>query len=82
MNGWPKSVTRALVALLLVAGSFYIYYLVSSGACDVQWKDIVNIIIGAVIANLTTLVQYYFGSSTGSEQKTEIMARALEKINP
>lgn len=81
MNGLIKSVARPLVALFLVAGSFYIYYLISSGACSVDWKDIINIIIGAIIANLTAIVQYYFGSSTGSEQKTDIMAKVMEKTN-
>jgi hypothetical protein len=32
-----------------------------------------NLLIGAVIANVTTVVGYYFGSSSGSAQKTALL---------
>jgi len=32
-----------------------------------------NLMIGAVISNVTTVVGYYFGSSSGSAQKTALM---------
>lgn len=79
MNGLPKAVARPIIAILFVAGSFFIYYVITAGMCDPAWNDIVNIIVGAVIANVTAIVQYYFGSSSGSSQKTDIMAHALEK---
>jgi hypothetical protein len=31
-----------------------------------------NLMIGAVIANANTVIQYYFGSSSGSARKTEM----------
>ncbi len=34
-----------------------------------------NLLIGAVIANATTVVGYYFGSSSGSAHKTELLRR-------
>jgi hypothetical protein len=33
-----------------------------------------NLMIGAVISNATTIVGYYFGSSSGSAQKTALIA--------
>lgn len=33
-----------------------------------------NLMIGAVISNATTVVGYYFGSSSGSAQKTALLA--------
>lgn len=32
-----------------------------------------NLMIGAVIANANTVVQYYFGSSAGSARKTDLL---------
>jgi hypothetical protein len=32
-----------------------------------------NLLIGAVIANVTTVIGYYFGSSSGSAQKTALL---------
>jgi len=33
-----------------------------------------NLLIGAVIANVTTVIGYYFGSSSGSAHKTALLA--------
>jgi len=33
-----------------------------------------NLLIGAVISNATTVIGYYFGSSSGSAQKTAMIA--------
>lgn len=78
-----KELARPIIAALLLAGSFMIYYLVSRGFCSLEWKSVVDMIVGALIANLTAVVQYYFGSSVGSTDKTDIMANALKNgINP
>jgi len=37
-------------------------------------KAAFNLLIGAVIANATTVIGYYFGSSSGSAQKTALLA--------
>lgn len=74
---------RPTVAIMLVICSGAVYYFVVAGYCAPEWKDIVNIIVGALVANLTTVVQYYFGSSQGSAKKTEILAAAVNgKVNP
>lgn len=73
-----KNYSRAIVASLLVLCSGSVYYFVISGYCSLEWKDIVNMIVGALIANLTAVVQYYFGSSEGSKQKTELISKFME----
>ncbi|MHB9075802.1 MAG: hypothetical protein ACYC6G_20055, partial [Desulfobaccales bacterium] len=37
-------------------------------------KEIILMILGAVITTLSTVVGYFFGSSQGSTRKTEILA--------
>lgn len=74
-----KDYSRMIVGSLLIICSGAVYYFVISGSCSLEWKDIVNIIVGALVANLTTVVQYYFGSSQGSKLKTDAMVEALKR---
>src|SRR5215472_14280320 len=53
-------------------------FAVFAAALIVTWrypemKDAFNLLIGAVIANVTTVIGYYFGSSSGSAQKTALL---------
>ena len=73
----PKTVARPFIGLSMIVGAFYLFTIVTRGGCDPQWKDIVNIIVGVLAANLTTVVNFYFGSSSGSEEKTQIMAESM-----
>ena len=41
-----------------------------------------NLMIGAIITNGTTVVGYYFGSSSGSAQKSAMMEAASPKAAP
>ena len=72
---------RPIVAMMLIACSGAVYYFVVSGQAALEWKDIVNLIIGALIANLTSVVQFYFGSSQGSAQKTATIASIINADN-
>jgi hypothetical protein len=36
---------------------------------------VLNILVGGLISNLTTVVQYYFGSSAESKAKGEVIAQ-------
>jgi hypothetical protein len=46
------------------------------------YKDTQNLslIIGAIIANATTVVSYWLGSSSGSARKTEILSGAIPQV--
>jgi len=74
-NTWA----RPVIAVLLILCSGAVYGFVMLGYANAFWKDIVNIIVGALVANLTAVVQYYFGSSKGSADKTAILADAVRK---
>jgi len=53
-------------------------FVLFAAALFVTWKydkeQAFNLLIGAVIANATTVIGYYFGSSSGSAQKTALLA--------
>jgi uncharacterized membrane protein len=75
INGWA----RPIVALALIICAGAVYYFVAAGFANIAWKDVVMIIVGALVANLTTVVNYYFGSSQGSDDKNRTIAEALKK---
>lgn len=41
-----------------------------------------NLMIGAIISNATTVIGYYFGSSSGSAQKTALMQAPAPSPTP
>jgi hypothetical protein len=65
---------RPIIGVIYLVGAFAVFYLVLSGRTDVAWKDVALMIIGALIAKSGTIVDWAFGSSQGSETKTELLA--------
>lgn len=53
--------------------------LFGSGAIDAGRKDLVIYILGALSSICGMVISYYFGSSSGSVQKTEAMESLLRK---
>lgn len=53
--------------------------LFGSGAIDAGRKDLVIYILGALSSICGMVISYYFGSSSGSVQKTEAMEQLLKK---
>ena len=39
-------------------------------------KDLLNLVVGALIGSFTAIVGYFFGSSLGSAEKTEIISKS------
>jgi hypothetical protein len=74
----PKEIGRGVTGFLVLVGSFAYFGMVSQGWLSTEWKDVVMMITGALISNVTTIVQWCFGSSKGSDKKTDAL---IEKIN-
>lgn len=76
VNGTVKKPpwARGLVAAVVILGSFAFFALVAVGWCSLAWRDVILMIVGAVISNLTTVVNWYFGSSEDSSKKTDMLA--------
>ena len=83
MNGntFAKALSRPLVALAIIAGNFLILYIVFSGLCPTEWASLVDKTSGSLQKLLAMIVTFYFGSSSGSETKTNIMAGNMERDN-
>ncbi len=70
-----KDVYMYLLGGLIVAGFFLLLYLlVYQGVPEIN-KDILNIVVGALIGMAGNVVNYFFGSSKGSADKTQLLEK-------
>lgn len=71
---WLTRNIAPCIAGAIVLFAFGLFLIYSLGKIDPANKDVMLIVIGSVTTTLTTVVSYYFGSSQGSNRKTEILA--------
>lgn len=77
MNNKGNLVLTILSGLIVVA-FFVLLYILASSPVPEGNADVVNLTVGALIGAFTSVIGYWFGSSAGSKQKTEM----LTKNNP
>lgn len=64
------------LAVIIISGGFYILGKVLFGGVAVNVSDMVaGMILGFIIQSVASPIQYFFGSSSGSVAKTNIMAK-------
>lgn len=72
-------IAQAVLGAIVVAGFFGV--LVTSFLMDASaengLRDARLMMTGALISALTQIVSYFFGSTSGSQEKTEMLARAM-----
>lgn len=66
---------------IIVVAFFTTVYLLIKNPAPVENKDILLIVIGALVAKFGDVVGYFYGSSRGSADKTDIMANGKAKDN-
>lgn len=66
----------AYLACGVTAGFFGLLGFLLRHAPPAESKDVLNIMLGSLGTAWVSIVAYYFGSSSGSAAKTELMARA------
>ena len=69
---WKESFMYVL-AIAIVVGFFGLLWLLVKFTVPTENKDMLNIVIGALIGAFTMIVSYFFGSSKGSAEKTQIL---------
>lgn len=78
-----KDWTPRILAALIIGGFLTSVYMVLAGLVeglkDPVMSGIVGTLIGYVSAKADQVVSYYFGSSAGSDKKTEAMQNAMER---
>ncbi len=54
---------RPIIAFVLVIGTLGFVYLLAYRSVPISNADVINILVGALVANLLNVTNYYFGSS-------------------
>jgi drug/metabolite transporter (DMT)-like permease len=73
-----KNIPMLIIAGFVVIGFFSLLILLIFIAIPETNKDILNLTIGALLGSFATVVQYWFGSSKGSADKTDLMRNKNE----
>ena len=60
---------------LIVIGFFALLILLVLRVIPLENKDLLNIVVGALIGSFTSVVGYFYGSSAGSAAKTDAMLK-------
>lgn len=75
-----KEIYMYALGALIVIGFFFILYIMFKKVLPSENKEIALLVIGALVVKFGDVVGYFFGSSKGSADKTQIMNQ--EKIVP
>lgn len=73
MKDFIKEGYMYVLGVIIVMGFFLLLYLLVYQQIPVENKDILNIVVGALIGSFTTVVGYFYGSSKGSADKTNLL---------
>jgi uncharacterized membrane protein len=71
--------TRTIMAYLVVFGTFGLIYILASKAIPVENKDILNIALGSVLTQTSTIVNYFFGTSKDKSDAEQAQVAAENK---
>jgi len=68
-----KNIFQYALGGLIVIGFFALLYLLVVNAVPDGNKDLLNLVVGALIGSFATVVGYFYGSSLGSSDKNEML---------
>jgi len=68
-----KDIFQYLLGAVIVVSFFVLMIVLAYQTIPDANKDVINLVIGALIGAFSTVVGYFFGSSLGSSKKTDIL---------
>ena len=76
-----NKIVLPVIAISVVTLTFVLFgvLLVSESPIEPNRKDIIVFVCGALVGLASTVINYYFGSSSGSMQKTEAIEKMMRK---
>jgi len=78
----PKEIFQYALGALIVVAILVLIYVVFRVALPNANKDVALLVIGALVAKFGDVVNYFYGSSKGSADKTDILKNGNTKVNP
>jgi len=76
-----KEIFQYALGALIVIAILMLIYVVFRIALPTANKDVALLVIGALVAKFGDVVSYFYGSSKGSADKTEILKNGNSKVN-
>jgi drug/metabolite transporter (DMT)-like permease len=73
MKEFIKEAYMYFLGAIIVVGFFLLLYFLIYQTIPDNNKDILNIVVGALIGSFTTVVGYFYGSSKGSADKNVLL---------
>jgi len=70
-----KKIARYILGSLLTVGFFLVLALLIFQGIPELNSDVIYLLIGALISGFTTVVNYFYGSSVGSADKTDLLTK-------
>ena len=74
-----KDITPKLLALVVTLGFFGVLAYMMVLSVPAASRDVLNIMLGSLGTAWISIISYYFGSSSGSDRKTELLSAAPAK---
>jgi len=68
-----KKIYPEILATIVVIATFVMFYLSVSVNLEASKKEVVMLLLGTLNTALGMVLSFYFGSSIGSKEKTEIL---------
>jgi len=70
-----KNLFMYILGVIITVGFFLLLYFLIFQAMPAENQRLLDVTIGALIGSFTTVVGYFYGSSKGSADKTDIIAK-------
>ena len=70
---------RPMLGVIFLLGTFTIAAFIFSGKVDPTWASVASSFLGSLLTGVMLILTWAYGSSKGSEQKTDIMAEAAKE---
>lgn len=68
-----KNIFQYVLGALIVIGFFILMVVLVYTSVPDTNKDLLNLVVGALIGSFATVVGYFYGSSLGSSDKNEML---------
>ena len=82
MKNKTKTIFQYILGSIIIVGFFTLMIVLVYNEIPIKNNDLLNLVVGALIGSFTTIVGYFFGSSSGSAAKDEtISSIATSKTN-
>ncbi len=70
-----KDLFQYILGALITIGFFILLYFLVFKLVPEPNKDLLNLVVGALIASFSTVVGYFYGSSKGSAEKNDLIKK-------